>query len=91
MIQWARMLNQNGRGDYVRQHLWNHDGRGGVINYDLQWVVDNWTSDSCDLWEEVRSSDIFWNLMAFRYTLQAAASFANEMGSGSDASRYQAV
>lgn len=89
MIMWARQLNQNGQTDYVKQNLWNHNsGRGGVINYDLEWVTSNWQTDSCDLWEEVRSSDIFWNLMSFRYTLQAAADFARDMGSSSDADTY---
>lgn len=85
------MLIKNNRQDYVNQYLWNHNGRGGAINYDLDWVVNNWQSDSCDLWEEVRSSDIFWNLMAFRYTLKSAADFARQMGSSSDAYTYDNV
>jgi len=83
------MLMDNGQESYVREHLWNHNGaRGGVINWDLAWVVDNWSQDSCDLWEEIRSNDIFWNVMSFRFTLFHAADFARRMGDSSSASRF---
>lgn len=59
-----------------------------MINYDLAWVVDNWGQSSCDLWEEVRSEDIFWNLMSFRFTLFHVADFARKMGDANDASRF---
>lgn len=77
MIKWANYLLDNNQGDYVREHLWNHNGpHGGIINYDLDWVLDNWDSNGCDLWEEIRSNDIFWNMMAFGNTLKYASEFA---------------
>ena len=33
----------------------------GVIKHDLDWVVTGWDSNTCDLWEEVQSTDFFWN------------------------------
>ena len=32
------------------------------------WVVANYSSSTCDLWEEVRSEDFFWN----RYTMRSS-------------------
>jgi len=61
--------------------LWTSgDYNGGAIRFDLEWVNTNWGSDGCDLWEEIRSKDFFWNRMAFRYALQMASDFAKRMG-----------
>ena len=27
----------------------------------VQWVVANWEQNGCDLWEEIQSTDFFWN------------------------------
>ena len=35
------------------------------------WVVANYSSSTCDLWEEVRSEDFFWN----RYSMRSSARF----------------
>ena len=32
----------------------------------LDWVAQNYDSETCDLWEEVRSTNFFWN----RYTMR---------------------
>ena len=34
----------------------------------------------CDLWEEVRSDDFFWNRMAFIYCLNVAADYSDRIG-----------
>ena len=34
----------------------------------------------CDLWEEFTSDDFYWNRMAFVYSLQTAAEFADAIG-----------
>ena len=36
----------------------------------LDWVAQNYDSETCDLWEEVRSTDFFWN----RYTMRKVLS-----------------
>ena len=39
----------------------------------------------CDLWEEFSSDDFYWNRMAYVYSLNAAADFADSVGqSGND-------
>lgn len=47
-----------------------------MIRNDLNFVLENWNKDTCDLWEEIKTNDFFWNLMAYRHTLAKAADFA---------------
>ena len=44
------------------------------------WVLTGWPETGCDLWEEVRSDDFFWNRMAFIYCLGVAADFSDRIG-----------
>ena len=46
----------------------------------LDWVLTGWPETGCDLWEEVRSDDFFWNRMAFIYCLGVAADFSDRIG-----------
>ncbi len=32
-----------------------------IVSFDLEWVLENWFTDGCDLWEEVNSDDFYWN------------------------------
>jgi len=40
----------------------------------------NWQQNGCDLWEEVRSDDFFWNRMGYVYSLNNAADLAVKLG-----------
>jgi glucoamylase len=79
---------------YVQQYLWTGNNQalnGGIIAYDLDWVVDNWSSvPSCDLWEEIISSSIFWNLVHFKLAMQIGSEFASTMGDSARATKYAA-
>jgi len=55
----------------------------------LEWVAANWTQDGCDLWEEIHSTDFFWNRYNFRRALILGAKFATTMGDSAAASRYR--
>ena len=61
---------------------------GGAIKYDLDYVVDGYASDTCDLWEEVRSDDFFWNRFTMRAALTKGASFAKFKGDDTRSSIY---
>lgn len=50
------------RKEAVRQRAWT------VVERELDWIVANYTSNGCDLWEEVQSNDFFW----VRYTMRKA-------------------
>lgn len=93
LIMFANLLLDAGQDSYVYQNLWTKDGskNGGAIRYDLDWVVNNWQSNGCDLWEEIRDPNFFWNRMAFAYSLGLAAKFANRVGDSSMASKYTSV
>jgi glucoamylase len=90
----ALMIFANSQGldsDVVKNQLWTNDNsvyNGGAIKHDLDWIVDGWDSNTCDLWEEVQSSDFFWNRVTMKKALLDGADFASSMGDSSSASSY---
>ena len=70
--------------DYVKKFLWTGNEEdelhGGVIRWDLEWIVNNWQAKGFDLWEEIESTDFFWNRMAFKFVLDQGQVFAKKMG-----------
>jgi glucoamylase len=80
--------------DIVKNLLWTGDSNvnnGGAIKHDLDWVVDGYNTNTCDLWEEVQSSDFFWNKVTMKKALYEGVIFAKAMGDESTASTYQAT
>ena len=71
---------KNGKSDYVKLNLWTGVGNGGVIKYDLHYVPEGHKDTTCDLWEEIRSNDLFWNKITARYSMILGAEFAGQMG-----------
>jgi glucoamylase len=69
----------------IADRAWN------VIKEDLDWVADNYTSSGCDLWEEVKSTDFFWNRFTMRKALTQGAKFAQTKGDADRASKYAAM
>ena len=59
--------------------------------YDLDWIVKHWQSDGCDLWEELRDSNLFWNRMAFAYSLGLGSKLATRIGDLSLANTYSSA
>lgn len=51
-----------------------------LVRQELDWVVANYTSQGCDLWEEVRSTDFFWNRYTMRKALIQGSAFAKSVG-----------
>jgi glucoamylase len=68
----------------VQQRAWN------VIKQDLDWVASNYSSTGCDLWEEVRSDNFFWNRFTMRKALLQGSDFAKSLDA-SRSSKYAAV
>jgi len=80
------MLKKGGAADKIKSEgLWTGDNsnlNGGVIAFDLDFAVQlaNSPTTTCDLWEEIRSDDIFWNKFTTRRALLIGADFANAQG-----------
>lgn len=94
LIEIGEYLRKNGDSDFVQENLWTGDSsvkNGGAIKYDLDWIVDNWQSEGCDLWEEVRSDDFFWGRMTMKKALQLGSEFATAMGDQASAAKYASV
>jgi glucoamylase len=68
----------------VADRVWN------VIKADLDWISANYTSDGCDLWEEVHSTDFFWNRFTMRKALLQGAKFA-QVKDAARASKYSSI
>lgn len=80
--------------EVVTSLLWTGSGGahfGGAIKHDLDWVVTGWDSNTCDLWEEVQSSDFFWNRVTMKKAMLDGASFADAFGDGASAETYRAT
>merc|ERR1719336_630529 len=73
---WGLILLDNNQEDHARTVTWP------TIQQDLGWVMDNWSSSGCDLWEEIRSEDFFWGRMGFVNSLNIAANFSDRIGAG---------
>ena len=56
LIMYAEALEQANQKS--SQDLWK------LIQTDLDWQAANWQAQGCDLWEEIRSDDFFWNRRA---------------------------
>jgi len=82
MSKWGMILQATGQGD--PNHILE------VVKFDLEWVTENWDSDGCDLWEEVRDPNFYFNRMAYVYSLNVAADFADLLGDSSGAA-YRAL
>mmetsp|Transcript_81034 Transcript_81034/g.204010 ORF Transcript_81034/g.204010 Transcript_81034/m.204010 type:complete len:546 (+) Transcript_81034:69-1706(+) len=93
LSDYALVLLAEGRSDFVKEKIWTEDGshKGGVVRFDLDWLVSNWQQNSCDLWEEVQSSDFFWGRYTMRASLHTGAQLAEKMGDMAAAERYRRV
>ena len=58
----------------VNDRVWN------LVKQNLDWLAANYSSSTCDLWEEVRSNDFFWNRYTMRKALLLGADFARNVG-----------
>jgi len=91
----ADSLIADGQSDYVKQNLWTGDAsdslHGGAIKYDLDYIVTGYDSNTCDLWEEIRDPDFFWNRVTMKKALLLGADFAEAMGDSASASAYKST
>ena len=62
-----------------------------LVTFDLAWVESNWASDGCDLWEEVTSTDFYWNRAGYVYSLHAAADFGERLNYTAEAANYRSL
>jgi hypothetical protein len=70
---------------YVQQYLWT--GNNQVLNGGIHRLRSRLgrrqlelAVPSCDLWEEIISSSIFWNLVHFKLAMQIGSEFAGDHG-----------
>ena len=71
--------------DYVKDSVWK------AVKDDLDWIVDGWDTMTCDLWEEIRSDDLFWNRVTMKKALTIGAEFASSMGDSASSASYTSI
>jgi len=74
LCKYGTLLLDNNEDDAYIRRVWD------IVTFDLEWVMDNWDTEGCDLWEEVRSDDFYFNRMAYVYSLNEVAKFADLIG-----------
>merc|ERR1719260_332297 len=84
LSKWGLLMKKNGRSEEAQNNVWP------LVSFDMAWVTENWRQSGCDLWEEFTSDDFYWNRMAFAYSLNVAADFADSLGE-SAGSQYRSV
>jgi len=90
----AESLMDNSETPYVQQYLWTgnpNSYHGGAIKYDLDYIITGYNSNTCDLWEEIKDTDMFWNRITMKKALIMGAKFATKMGDSASAAQYTAT
>ena len=64
LSKWGIILNNAGQSDVARNDVWP------LVSFDMEWVLGNWQSEGCDLWEEVRSNDFYFNRCSISLLIQ---------------------
>lgn len=95
LIEYVNLLWDQGENetlnDLISEYLWTKSpwkNKGGIIFHNLEYVVNNWASYTCDIWEEVASNDIFWNRFTMKKALLVGSRFARRLGSHEQADLY---
>jgi len=79
LSKWGMLMVGKNRKAEALAEVWPS------VSFDMEWVTSNWRQGGCDLWEEFSSDDFYWNRMAYVYSLNVAADFADSVGqSGND-------
>ncbi|KAL1499838.1 hypothetical protein AB1Y20_012523 [Prymnesium parvum] len=82
--------NASGGAAYVSAALWSGGG-GGLVERSLAYITEGgWGEETCDLWEEVRSADFFWNRVTMKLALEMGADFDARHAAGRRAARLRA-
>lgn len=92
LMMFADTLIANDQSDYVSTYLWTNDPTeyyGGAIKRDLDYIVSGFATSTCDLWEEIRSTNLFWNRLTMKKAMGMGADFASRMGDEATASSYR--
>ena len=78
----GKKTKSKSRSTYTSDDLW------ALIQIDLDWQAVNWSANGCDLWEEIRSNDFFWNRYTMRAALTDGAKFATAKGDATRSTTY---
>eukprot|EP00931_Biecheleriopsis_adriatica_P074818 TRINITY_DN48808_c0_g1_i1.p1 TRINITY_DN48808_c0_g1~~TRINITY_DN48808_c0_g1_i1.p1 ORF type:complete len:494 (+),score=54.87 TRINITY_DN48808_c0_g1_i1:69-1484(+) len=69
----------------LKQRAWN------LVKHHLDYAATSWSNGTCDLWEEVRSNDFFWNRFTLRKAFLQGATLAASLDDRASAFWYSTI
>lgn len=51
-----------------------------IIKYNLDYIIDGYDDNTCDLWEEITNTDFFWNRVTMAKALSLGSKLASKLG-----------
>jgi glucoamylase len=85
---WAPELGCDGMPSLASNKVSSVPANWDLVWTHLDWVAANHDVNGCDLWEEVQSTDFFWNRYTMRAALLRGAKAAQKQGDSGRASTY---
>ncbi len=81
--KWFEHLHRNKQYEWVQKNL-------SVLEHDLQFILEHWTEDCIDLWEEVRGKHFYTRLVQLA-ALKTGAYFMDRLGKTTAVQNYRSV
>jgi len=95
LAEYALGLLKQGNLSYVKEYLWTGSAtvrNGGLIKTDLDYVEQSLqNATGCDLWEEIRSADLYFTLAVNRRGFYKASKLVAALGDSVSAAHYQSL
>lgn len=59
-----------------------------IVKYNLDYILNGYDDSTCDLWEEITSTDFFWNRVTMAKALSLGAKYAEKLFYKTDANNW---
>ena len=62
-----------------------------IIKYNLDYIINGYDDNTCDLWEEITNNDFFWNRVTMAKALSLGAKLAAKLGHQDDEINWKTI
>ena len=62
-----------------------------IIKYNLDYIINGYDDNTCDLWEEITNPDFFWNRVTMAKALSLGTKLADKLGYKDDAANWKSI
>jgi glucoamylase len=81
-LQAITLINSENIKFTGSSEIWNQ------IKYNLDYIIDGYDDSTCDLWEEITSTDFFWNRVTMAKALSLGSEYAKKTSHFTDANTW---